>query len=252
MSINLKGHIIICNWNLIGDKMIRELHAPVISPKRDIIVISQCEIDEDDLRLSPEYEKVFFMRNDPTSEEVLKHASAKDASSIILLKDYESPDPDAKNALTSLAITSLIADNKLKPWIVAELTEPSRSQHLSIAGVDEVVCAHEFSLGIIAQCALTPGLSKIFTNLLTISEETNEIYMTEDYPSSLLGKTFKELSSAINNIRDQETSFVLIGVKSNNKILINPQLQNFNTLTKGDSLILISFDQPDFSTIELS
>ncbi len=249
-SIKLNGHIVICNWNAIGDKMIRELHAPVIFPKRDIIVICQCEIDEDELRLASEYEKVFFMRNDPTSEQVLKHAAVQKASSIILLKDEDCPDTDAKNALISLAITSLIQEQKTKPWIVAELTDPKRSSHLSIAGVDEVICAPEFALGIIAQCALTPGLSKIFTNLLTISEETNEIYMIDDYPENFIGKTFKEITSEINKIRDDEAPMILIGIKTAEGIFVNPRKENFETLQKGNLLILISFDKPNFDLVK--
>ena len=42
-----------------------------------------------------------------------------------------------------------------------------KSQHLKDAGVDEVVCAMDYGLGILAQCALHAKLSDAYNHLLT-------------------------------------------------------------------------------------
>ena len=244
MPVDLKSHIVICNWNMMGDKVIRELHSPVVKPKREILVITQTEINEEELRLNPEYEKVFFLRSDPTAEQVLKHACVEDAHSVILLCDEVVADPDAQNALIALAISAQTQKNKHKPWIIAELKDPKRESHLKVAGVNEWICASDYALGIIAQCALEKGLSTVYSNLLKISDDTNETYIITEYPEEFIGKNFQELTALINKNRSTETPYILIGIKSEGEVILNPRKNSFDKLKTGDALIVISFDQP--------
>ena len=244
VPVDLSNHIVICNWNRMGDKIIRELHSPVVKPKREILVITQAEINEEELRLHPEYEKAFFMRSDPTAEQVLKHACVEDAHSVILLCDEKVPDPDAQNALIALAISAQTQVNKHKPWIIAELKDPKREAHLKVAGVNEWICASDYALGIISQCALEKGLSTVYSNLLKISDDTNETYIISEYPKEFIGKNFQELTAIINDNRSIETPYILIGIKSEGEIFLNPRRNTFDQLREGDALIVISFDQP--------
>ena len=244
MPVDLNNHIVICNWNRMGDKIVRELHSPVVKPKREILVITQSEINEEELRLNLEYEKVFFLRSDPTAEQVLKHACVEDAHSVILLCDEKIPDPDAQNALIALAISAQTQENKHKPWIIAELKDPKRESHLKVAGVNEWICASDYALGIIAQCALEKGLSTVYSNLLKISDDTNETYIITEYPKAFIGKNFQELAALINDNRSTETPYILIGIKSEGEVILNPRRNSFDKLKAGDALIVISFDQP--------
>ena len=249
VPVDLNNHIVICNWNIMGDKIVRELHSPVVKHKREILIITQAEINEEELRLNPEYEKVFFLRSDPTAEQVLSHACVKDAYSVILLCDNEQHESDAYNALISLAITSQTQHEARKPWIIAELKDPRREAHLKVAGVNELICASDYALGIIAQCALEKGLSTVYTNLLKISDDTNETYIVTEYPDAFIGKSFQELSALINDNRSIETPYIIIGVKSNDTVILNPRNDSFDKLRKGDALIVISFDQPDMTNL---
>lgn len=251
MPQGLESHIVMCNWNDRGDRIIKELHSPLAAPDTDIIVVSEAEIDETELRKNPEYERVYFVKSDPTSHEVLKRAQAHHARSVIILSDDTCSDPDARTALIALAITKLEQDVKQKPHIVAEITSPQKIRHLIDAGVDEWVCSANYGLGILAQAALYGKLSEVYQQLLTYSKETNEIYLidSEKYPQQFLGKRFQEIADILNNHRDPANPAILIGIKRDDRIVLNPKKDEFDVFRQGDSLIVMSFDQPDLRAL---
>ena len=249
MPKELEKHIVMCNWNDRGDRIIHEIHSPLGSPETEVVVISDMEIDESALRAKPEYERVFFVRSDPTMHDVLKRARAHLAESVIILADPQHSDPDAKTALIALAITKLEREVPDAPRIVAEVMNHNKIQHLLDAGVDEWVCAADYGLGIIAQCALYGKLSEVYQQLLTYSSDTNEIYLVgrSRYPESFLGKTFEELSDLLRARRGTGHPVILVGIKRGERVLLNPRAQEFDQLVDDDSLIVMSFDQPDLT-----
>ena len=251
MPQGLESHIVICNWNDRGDRIIKELHSPLAAPDTDIIVVSEAEINETELRKNPEYERVYFIKSDPTSHEVLKRAQSHLARSVIILSDDTCSDPDAKTALIALAITKLEQDAKQKPHIVAEITSPHKVRHLLDAGVDEWVCSANYGLGILAQAALYGKLSDVYQQLLTYSEETNEIYLVDSkkYPQQFLGKRFQEIADILNSHRSSKNPAILIGIKRDNRVILNPKEDEFDVIKHGDSLIVMSFDQPDLRNL---
>jgi len=247
MPKDMENHIVICNWNERGDRIIREIHAPLGDPEREIIVITEKEVNEKQLRTHEAYEKVFFITSDPTLHDVLKHSRAHRARSVIILADDAVSDPDAKTALIALAITKLEKSLPRKPHIIAEVINHRKVQHLIDAGVDEWVCAVDFGLGIIAQAALFSKLSDVYQQLLTYSKETNEIYQVDDkhYPDTWFGKSFREIAEYLVDHRDPENPVILLGIKRGDKIILNPRPDEFDILRKGDNLIVMSFDRPD-------
>ena len=247
MPKQLENHIVICNWNDRGDRIIKEIHAPLGDPEREIIVITEIEVNEKQLRTHEAYEKVFFIISDPTLHDVLKHTRAHLARSVIILADDQVSDPDAKTALIALAITKLEKTLPHKPHMIAEVKNHRKVQHLIDAGVDEWVCAVDFGLGIIAQSALYSKLSDVYQQLLTYSEETNEIYLVDNrhYPSQWVGKSFTEISEYLTEHRHADNPAILLGVKRGDKIILNPRRNEFDTLKEGDNLIIMAFDRPD-------
>ncbi|MCP4397737.1 MAG: potassium transporter [bacterium] len=247
MPKGMKRHIVLCNWHVRGDRIIKELHSPLAAPDTDIIVITQRDFNEAELRLSPAYEQVYFIRSDPTLHDVLRKARAHHAKSVIILAAPDCADPDAQTALISLAITKLERDVEHKPHIIAEVINPHKVQHLIDAGVDEWVCSADFGLGILAQSALFGKLSDVYQQLLTYSEETNEIYLLDDekYPASFFGKTFQAVSALLNEDRRVKNPIILLGVKRQEQVMLNPKPSDFNVFQEGDSLIVMSFDPPD-------
>ncbi len=249
MPKGMERHIVICNWHNQGDRIVKELHSPLAAPDRDILIVTEHPINEAELRISPAYERVYFIRSDPTMHDVLRKARAHHAKSVIILADPESSDPDAKTALISLAITKLEKHVERQPHIIAEVTNHHKIQHLIDAGVDEWVCSSNYGLGIIAQSALYGKLSEVYEQLLTYSEETNEIYLVDagDVPESFQGKNFQEVAALLNENRHADNPAVLIGVKRDNQVILNPRRHEFQLFKPGDGLVILSFDRPDLS-----
>ena len=252
MPKELDSHIVICNWHERADRIIKELHSPLAAPETDIIVITEQAINEQELRLSPEYEKVFFVESNPTLHEVLRRARAHLAGSVIILKDDEYSDPDAETALIALALARLTKECSRKPHVIAEVVNHNKVQHLLDAGVDEWVCSHDYGLGILAQSALYGKLSEVYQQLLTYSSDTNEVYMVDEahYPHFFFGKTFTEIADILNHQKHAENPSILLGVKREEQVILNPKPEEFDHFQPGDFLIVVAFDPPDLRYLE--
>jgi len=276
MPKNIKNHIVICNWNEKGEKIVKELHSPLAVPETGIIVISKPRpANEEELRMnfSREYSNVEFREGSPINYETLECAGTYRALSVIILSDDRSGEPDAQSALISLAINTLwkkniedemeknIRESGLsreefmkntcsdmeykKPRIVVEVVDHMKMQHLRDAGADDIICASDYAIGIIAQAAINEKLSDVYHDLLTYSEGTNEIYIV-DHPELmkwLEGKSFKEVSCYFIENRNNQNPAIPIGLKHGKKIMINPRADV--KFSSSDALIVLAYDIPD-------
>lgn len=247
-SYELKEHIVICNWNGKGVSIIKELHAPIVRQKRPIVILSERieDVDLPDKEDLPEFEDVYLIKGDPTQEHTLKRANVPLAFSVIVLADPEQKHlADAKNVLVCMAIRSLCNhDGKSMKNTIVEGIDPKNVDHLRRAGASEIVSAEDFSLKLLAQSALHPGLSIVYERLLTISAETNEVYL-ESAPSPLIGKTFSEAAGILDKTRDSGNPVLLLGVVRDGEISLNPKPGIFDTFREADSLVLIAWEQPE-------
>lgn len=236
-------HIIVCNWNENAESVIRQLIDSNLGTGLDIVVMSPEPVDDEGF--IEELPNVYFAQKDPMQHHALMELNAHHARSVILLADMKTASPDDKNALIALAVKHLEEDKKIDVHVVAELVNLDRKRHLLEAGVDEVVCSMGFTAGIIAQSALFKKMSEVYERLLSYSGETNEIYFLPPghYPADFFGKDFQTLSRMVNERRpdNDENPFLLLGVKHDNKIILNPKREMFAGLDKGDSLIMMAF-----------
>ena len=249
---NISNHIVICNWNEKGLSIVRELRAKALKIKRPIVIISDEINDEffNELIEQEEFKKVYLIKGDPANELNLKRANILDGFSCIILSQQSAGNyADAQSIIIAMSIKQLCEENGCKEvHIVAEAVDPKNFGHLNKAGCDEIVSAGDFALRIISQSALTPGLSKVYSNLITVSEETNEIYQLS-VPSQYYGKTFEELGLDILKKRDKENPAILIGVKSSGEILLNPKQDRFKAFKEGDEIFLVSFTYPNLDSL---
>ncbi|MCK4353256.1 ion transporter [candidate division WOR-3 bacterium] len=270
MPKGMQNHIVICNWNEGGDKIIKEMSFPLKELDKErqfetkIVVITDKKVNEEELRKSKEYERVFFVRSDPTLHSVLKVSRVHLTRSVVILADRESQDPDAKTALIALAITKgLCKGSSKKPHIVAEVVNHRKIEHLMDAGVDEYICATDYGFGILAQCTIYPKLSNAYQQLLKYSKKTNELYLIphssipdELWEKRIKGKPFSKVAAIFNESRDPDNPAVLVGVKREGRIILNPmenwkgpQKEKFEEFKEKDDLIVMAFDYPDLSKI---
>ena len=106
-SSHNSDRIVICNWNVRGDRVIKELHADQALPNCPIVILSEYKIDTAQYHKEKVYQNVTFICGDPYDKEVLKFVNAHQAMSVIILADDKAGDPDAKSALIALAISKL-------------------------------------------------------------------------------------------------------------------------------------------------
>ena len=231
------------------------MHANESLPETEILVITQSKVNEEELRTAKEYKKVYFVKGDPTLSNVLLAARVHLARSIIILANPNASDPDAGSALIALAVLRLTQENEEKPHIVAEVIDHRKIEHLKNAGVDEVVCATDFGLGIIAQTAVYSKLTDVYQELLSHSSG-NEFYTIENkrVSEAICDKKFEDVAKAFLNYRDTDNPLILIGIKRDNSIVINPRAghrteEEFATFKEGDSIIVMSFTKPSATEI---
>ncbi len=246
-AYELKDHILVCNWNEKGLPMIRELHARVLKDKRPIVVISEeAEAGKfPDREDAPEFEDVYLIKGDPASDVILKRANVQYAHSVVVLADPAQGNlADAKSILICMGVCSTCEELGMsKTHISVEGILPENVAHLRRAGADEIVCAGDFGMMLLAQSVLAHGLSTVYRNLLTVSEETNEIYLVP-IPRDLVGKNFAELGEAMFKNRNGENPVLLLGLKSGERIMLNPRAQEHKVLKEGDQAVVIALNPP--------
>jgi len=180
---DLRDHIVICNWNEKGVSIIKEVHAKIVKHKRPVVIVSEQGDkiqfpDNDDL---PEFEDIYVINGDPANEIILKRANVQLAYSVIILADPDQGElGDAKSILVAMGVRSVCEELGVsKTYTAIEGLSSQNIEHLRKAGADEIISAGAFSTLLLAQTSLVHGLSTIYKNLLTISEETNEIYLVD-------------------------------------------------------------------------
>ena len=97
---------------------------------------------------------------------------------------------------------------------------------------------------LLAQSTLAHGLSTVYRNLLSVSSDTNEIYILP-VPKPFVGKPFDELGAAIFQNRDDKNPIILLGAVTGNGILVNPRPGEMTTFTTGDKVIVVALERPD-------
>lgn len=241
-----KNHIIICNYNWRTEGIIREIIASQVHSGKIVLITS--EENQKIKELQEKYESLVFYRADPTRHDTLKQINAHRATRIILLIDYNVTDSDAKNVFIALSLKKLEKEmSRRSVHIVAELQEKEREQHLRDAGIDEVINTIDLNVGLITQTALFPKMYEVYRRLLTFSHKTNEFYFIEPgfYPTLFYGKSFTEIAALVNKNRSSENPVLLVGIKREGRIMLNPKKEIFTELEQNDSLIVMAYTLVD-------
>ena len=268
-DFGVDNHIIICNWTPKSDLLVKELHDPSLESKKPIIIITEHPELVPDFEEDDTYRGIMIVKGNPSHEDTLKRAGIETASTVILLADDKLKDTaDTKTIMTAIAIDHITTSIHM----VAEVLSSSNLPFLEYTFVNEIICLESLTERLLAQSCLTPGISYIFSDLLTQSKDTNEIYI-EEIPKKFIGKTFQELRKAIVTLQTQDV--ILIGLGSTkNKIdkegnqivdhhgkevrekvlIINPksgdgvsghEFDKDYKLKEDDNLYLIAYTEPD-------
>ncbi len=170
--------------------------------------------------------------------------------------------------LTALAIEAI------EPQVhtIVELLSSRSRIHFRYTHVDEVVCVDELTEKLLAQTAITHGLSEFYMRLLTATEDTNEVYVVA-VPEAFVGRTYRELEHAL--VEYDSEDVILVGVQTEavkteggeavtnrhareihtHALTINPPCRDAlapgstlvdrdHVLARGDRLFLIAYSPP--------
>jgi len=223
LDIDLEDHVVVCGWNHNAYRLVENI---LESQKNKKIVILA------NLQNKPiDHKNVYFVKGDPTNEVDLHRANIEKADTAIILLDTSSGNldsADARTILTTLAIETINPD----VYTCAEILDSRNLPHLRNARVDEVITSGEFSGRLMAHTAVSHGISKVISELLTRNEGSDLQKVT--LPDELAGNTFDNL---FKEFRDKENSIILVAIERDNEVFVNPK-KGFE-INEGDNAILI-------------
>ena len=207
--IRMKDHIIVCNYDEGFSEIVGELNE---SGKEVVLV------DREDPKQS---KNVYtFVKGSCSTDHDLENAGIKNASKIIVLPErgvHDASAADAKTILTSI----IIRKNKSDAYIITEIFKEENREHAKQAGVNEVVVRGAMSTLLVATAVTSPGVSKLFYELLRGGDGYRIMEYSLD--SKFRGKpcidVYKEM--------DQEGRVVL-GFRAENDIKIRPSNESVN------------------------
>lgn len=237
----MEDHLVLCNWSPRALEWIQEVHSKIIQDKRPIVIIHDDpeQVDLPDTQDDPAFNDVYIVKGDPTNEVILRRARVPRAHSVVVLADpRQGEHADGKTILTCIALQN-VCKGEHTPNVSVECHNPNNRFHLKKAGADEIISSDELGLRLLARSALYHGMTRVYSELLTVGRDTNEMYVLS-LPSELVGRDFVEVASMFLRHRNDKRSCLLIGIQRGEEMLINPVGGEAGPLKEGDQLILLS------------
>jgi hypothetical protein len=250
----LENHIVIINRSPRADDGIRQLHSQVIRNKRTIVLVTPSAVS---LPSEPEFDSVLTVVGDIADKSVLDQAQTLRAQSIAVLSAWPPPDPndrrrflrgdaaDNKTILAIRAIREFFVSDKASNHIpiIAELRSRKNLRAASLAACDEdvnFICEEDIATELLTQSMATPGLTKLYKQLLNYGDNQSELYRIK-LPSDCVGKKFGALMvHRAENRRDTKSAEIPIGIYRNADLFINPADCQIGELREGDYLLIIA------------
>jgi len=190
--LKIAQHILILGWHedgeLLLDLIFRRL--PVAVP---VALANRASPEEmDALKAKFPQQDLQYLWGDYSREEVLQKANVQEALKAIILAERQPEETtaqvDQRTLLTALTLKALHPQIR----ILAELLRPENRSYLERAGAEEVLIRGQYDGSLMAVAAASPGLFRIFTNLL--SADTQGLWAVE-VPSRFHGRPLEELTA---------------------------------------------------------
>jgi len=253
---NLKGHIVIINHSQRADDLIRQLHAQRIRNKRPVVVVSHSPVS---FSSEAEFNDVFTVTGDVIDKAVLVEAQVERAHSVAILSAWPPPDPndrrkylrgdpaDSKTVLGIQAVygflSTTVPTGTGAVSIVAELKSRKRFGEAKLAARDNginLICEEDLGTELLTQCVATPGLTKLYRQLLSCSDNRSELRRVS-LPAECSGRKFSDLIVYFANKRkSSKQAEIPIGIYREPDLFMNPADSELGSLKEADSLLIIT------------
>lgn len=221
---SIEDHIVILGWSSRVRRIIAELRNEEHRGSNDLKPILLI-IPEHDPSIEIPYERVYIVYGRVNDPAVLKRANLDRASALLI--------PTAlgdTSALDGESIFSLLSALTVNPKIRAcvEIAQADNSETLEqirmknlTTGEIEIVSFELIAERLLAQAAINRGVTRVYNHLLSFTEDTNEIYVTELSPK-WIGKRFRDLAA-----EGFEQGIILIGYESDGTLAMNPENRDY-------------------------
>jgi TRAP transporter TAXI family solute receptor len=285
MDKHSKNHCLILNWSRYSLDVIRQLHSPTLSQKRDISIVVMS--DDSTLNLKQlhdsfkeaeseaEFKNVTFCPGDPCDTKCLAGANVAKAESVLIMNDHKDEEhpSDEKTIRTLMMLRELLeketekqrkrhsGKNKMvkMPNIIVELVNLENCTVIDciekiFPGTIDYVSGNRIRTLLLSQAVYTPGLSKFYRDLLSFDEDSNEVYSVK-IPDGAVNENFYEYASAI-LMHNREPWMIPVGLRrrinGRPKPITNPKPKIDNerngksyTLQKDDEILVLAYRPPE-------
>lgn len=264
MPNNMKEHFLVLNWNDRALRVIQELHHPVLCKEGEASTIVMLT-DDDSMNArqlmeqgsgrEKVFEDFYLSVGDPTVEQALLNANAPDAKTILVLADHRLGDHADERTIRSVVALRRIARQMQVDalHVVVELVNAENDTVIDemateFPGLLERVSGSEIRTFLLAQATLNPGIIDFFRGLLSVSEETNEVY-TVAVPESECSRTFRDYAVQVLRACSEEHPLIPVGVRrcqgGRHHIFCNPKPGEPGwQLQPGDELVVLAHEPP--------
>lgn len=263
MPQNLRDHVLLVNWNQRALQIVRELHHDVLSNEDGMVVVvvltdddglTVKKLKESGVGLERTFEDFYVTVGDPTTERALLNANAQDARSIVILADDCRGETADQRSICTVVMLQRIARHRGLDGlhVVVELADAANVAVLEemaegYPGLLEWVSGIQVRTCLLAQAAMSQGVTAFYGDLLRVSSETNEVYALP-LPASVAGTSFREYALQVLGT-DGRKPLIPMGVQrgegGKRKIYTNPRPGEPGwTLKEGDRLVLLAHEPP--------
>lgn len=253
--------IAFCGWNDQAPDVIRQLQEQVVEARQrfHIKVVTDRLTEKSLGKKGPEvYKNVSFVFGDPTRQEVLASAGLAEMDGALILAEGVNGEgnrcADHRSLMVALAARAVQEDLHL----VAQVLESRHQEHFRRIPNLEIVSLEDLAEKLLAQAAISPGISAVYHNLLTATSDTNEIYVVP-VPPVWVGRSFQKLYL---ELMDNGEEVVLLGYATPREpdtervVVLNPRQRKGERhgvvdwrgyeLQPQDRLVVLAYEQPDW------
>ena len=236
MCKTMKDHFVIINWNTTGLTLVDRIRSmqKEMDLHGDIVLVSAPP--------SAAGLNTIVVPCDPLSKEIIQITNMQNARSVIVLSpEGASPDvADARNILIVMNLAQRLPKGKAEqPHIAVEVQDPGKVHLLDAVEIPlDVVSTKTVTTDLIVQVAGNPGLTQIYTDLLTNGKDSNEIYSIT-LAERWKGKSFADLCTACATLRQNALSILPLAISRGGAVHVNPTSEVIPAIEDGDVLFAV-------------
>lgn len=254
----------ICGWSSEARAVIEQLREKVIAAHHSfsVTVISEPDRTGFSEQVNGDlHEHARFVIGDPTRRLVLKNAGVREFRSLVILADRSDPEATAYSDHRALMIALSATAVNPSLHVIVELLHSENREHFEQLPTVEVVSVEELAEKLLAQAVVNPGITDVYLELLTATEDSNEVYIVP-VPELWVGRSFQEVYA---DLLQAGEAVIPIGYRtpepsgSGQVVILNPrtkeQTQRGVTSWRGyalqprDGLVVIAYEEPDLAAI---